>query len=62
MIFNISDFFSILEGALGPFGWGILLVFSSKFGKESNENVSNIVQTVSRVTCSHIILNLLTLN
>ena len=39
-----------MEGALGPFGLGISSVFSKKLGKYSNENVSNFLQRVSRIT------------
>ena len=58
-----QGFFSIFgEGALSLFGLGILSVFSNKLGKKSNEFVFNFLQRVSRITCSHIIFNHLTLN
>ena len=47
---------------MAPFGMGILSVFSNKVGKIVNENVSNFLQRVSRITCSHIIFYHLTLN
>ena len=52
------------EGALGPFGLGISSAFNItvNWEKMSNETVSNYVQRMSRVACSHIILYHMTMN
>ena len=57
------DFFSIFgKGPWGPLVWEFYRCLTTNWEKKSNENVSNFLQRVSRITCSHIILYHLTLN
>ena len=56
-------FFSIFgKGPWSPLVWEFYRCLTTNWEKKSNENVSNFLQMVSRITCSHIILYHLTLN